>query len=79
MEQNLTLASLAKADTALMTAEIFEELNDDQRQWAATFAHPVLEDLAPNASFYSVGSLPQEQEKLITEQARVVLGFNLGG
>jgi HAMP domain-containing protein len=79
LEQNLTLASLAKADTALMTAEIFEELNDDQRQWAATFAHPVLEDLAPNASFYSVGSLPQEQEKLITEQARVVLGFNLGG
>jgi len=26
-----------------------------------------------------VTSLPQEQQTLITEQAQVVLGFNLGG
>lgn len=79
VEQNLTLASLAKADTALMTEEVFNELSEDERHWATAFAHPILEDLAPEAAFYTVTSLPQEQQTLITEQAQVVLGFNLGG
>jgi hypothetical protein len=79
VEQNLTLASLAKADTALMTADVFHELSADQQQWATVFAHPILEDLAPEGGFYTVRSLPEEQQTLITEQAQVVLGFNLAG
>lgn len=79
VEQNLTLASLAKADTALMTKEVFDELSEDQQRWATAFAHPILADLAPEGVFYTVGALPEEQQTLITEQAQVVLGFNLGG
>ena len=79
VEQSLTLASLAKADTALMTAEVFQELSPDQQQWAAEFSHPILADLAPDGVFYSISSLPGSEQTLITEQAQVVLGFNLGG
>lgn len=77
VEQNLTLASLAKANTALMGADIFEDLSEEQRQWAQPFRHPILEDLAPEGVFYCIEALPALQQALITEQAQVVLGFNL--
>ena len=77
VEQNLTLASLAKGNTALMGADIFEDLSDEQRQWAQPFRHPILEDLAPEAVFYCIEALPEREQALITEQAQVVLGFNL--
>lgn len=77
VEQNLTLASLAKANTALMGADIFEDLSEAQRQWAQPFRHPILEDLAPEGVFYCVEALPEQEQALITEQAQVVLGFNL--
>ena len=77
VEQNLTLASLAKANTALMGAEIFEDLSEEQRQWAQPFHHPILEDLAPDGVFYCIEALPEQEQALITEQAQVVLGFNL--
>ena len=77
VEQNLTLASLAKANTALMGAEIFEDLSQEQRQWAQPFHHPILEDLAPERLFYCIEELPELELALITEQAQVVLGFNL--
>ena len=77
VEQNLTLASLAKANTALMGADIFEDLSEAQRQWAQPFRHPILEDLAPEGVFYCVEALPEQEHALITEQAQVVLGFNL--
>jgi hypothetical protein len=77
VEQNLTLASLAKANTALMGADIFEDLSEEQRQWAQPFRHPILEDLAPEGVFYCIEALPALEQALITEQAQVVLGFNL--
>ncbi len=77
VEQNLTLASLAKANTALMGAEIFEDLSEEQRLWAQPFHHPILEDLAPERLFYCIEELPELELALITEQAQVVLGFNL--
>ncbi len=77
VEQNLTLASLAKANTALMGAEIYEDLSEEQRQWAQPFHHPILEDLAPEDLFYCIEALPEQEQALITGQAQVVLGFNL--
>ena len=77
LEQNLTLASLAKAETALMTAEVFTDLDAEQRKWAQEFTHPILEDLAPREAFYSVERLPKREQMLITGQAQVVLGFNM--
>ena len=77
LEQNLTLASLAKAETALMTAEVFTDLDAEQREWAQEFTHPILEDLAPREAFYSVERLPKREQMLITGQAQVMLGFNM--
>ena len=77
VELNLTIASLAKANTALMDAEIFADLSEEQRQWAKPFHHPILEDLAPDGVFFCIEALPEQEQALITEQAQVVLGFNL--
>ena len=77
LEQNLTLASLAKSETALMTAEVFADLTQEQRGWAQEFTHPILEDLAPQQMFYSIERLPKREKTLVTDQAQVVLGFNL--
>ena len=77
LEQNLTLASLAKSETALMTAGVFADLTQEQCGWAQEFTHPILEDLAPQQMFYSIERLPEREKTLITGQARVVLGFNL--
>ena len=77
VELNLTIASLAKANTALMDAEIFTDLSEEQRQWAEPFHHPILEDLAPDGVFFCIEALPEQEQALITEQAQVVLGFNL--
>ena len=60
-----------------MGADIFEDLSEEQRQWAQPFRHPILEDLAPEAVFYCIEALPEREQALITEQAQVVLGFNL--
>lgn len=79
IEQNLTLASLAKADTALMSQDVFEALSKEQQQLADKFNHPILEDLAPLDVFYCVEGLPELEHELITGQAQVVLGFNLAG
>ena len=76
VELNLTIASLAKANTALMDAEIFADLSEEQRQWAKPFHHPILEDLAPDGVFFCIEALPEQEQALITEQ-QVVLGFNL--
>ena len=75
--QSTADASLAKANTALMGAEIFEDLSEEQRLWAQPFHHPILEDLAPERLFYCIEELPELELALITEQAQVVLGFNL--
>ena len=77
LEQNFTLASLAKSETALMTAEVFADLTQEQSGWAQEFTHPILEDLAPQQMFYSIERLPEREKTLITGQAQVVLGFNL--
>ena len=77
MEQNLTLASLAKSETALMTADVFNDLTDEQRLWTTQFTHPILEDIAPQEMFYSIDVMPEREKLLITGQAQVVLGFNI--
>ena len=61
VEQNLTLASLAKANTALMGAEIFEDLSEEQRQWAQPFHHPILEGPAQTA-FLLHQALPEQEQ-----------------
>ena len=63
VEQNLTLASLAKANTALMGAEIFEDLSEEQRQWAQPFHHPILEDLAPDGVFSASKPCPSRNRR----------------
>ena len=77
LEQNLTLASLAKSETALMTAEVFADFTQEQCDWAQEFTHPILEDLAPRETVYSTERGPERAKTLITGQAQVVLGFNL--
>ncbi len=77
VDTNLTLASLAKPETALMTAEVYGELTEEQREWAADFTHPILEDIAPANRFYSVDQVPEREKMLITGQAQVILGFNV--
>jgi hypothetical protein len=52
-------------------------LSEEQRQWAQPFRHPILEDLAPEGVFYCIEALPALEQALITDQAQVVLGFNL--
>ena len=77
IEQNLTLASLAKANTALMASEVYTDLSPAQQVWAEGFQHPILEDLAPQDRFYSIESLPDQEQALINSQAEVVLGFSI--
>jgi len=72
----MTLAALARSDTALVSEAVYAELSDTERTWARVFAHPLLEDVSDTTHTYSVNQLPEQQAKLVASQAMVILGFN---
>ncbi len=76
LENNLTLASLAKANTLLVDQLVFDGLNENEKTWARPFNHPILEDLAPATSIFNIPELPEQEASLIRDQATLILGFS---
>jgi hypothetical protein len=71
----LTLAALAKAQSVLIASAVYANLSDQEKGWAEPFEHPLLEDIATQAETYSVSELPDQQAELVDNQARLILGF----
>ena len=71
----MTLAALAKARSVLVAESVYDALTDDEKPWAHTFEHPLLEDITNQANIYSVTELPDQQSELVDNQARLILGF----
>ena len=76
IDKNLTLASLAKANTLLVDQMVFKSLSSDEQAWAQPFSHPILEDIAPDSSLFNISTLPEQEASLIREQATLILGFS---
>jgi hypothetical protein len=76
LENNLTLASLAKANTLLVDQLVFDGLNENEKTWVRPFNHPILEDLAPATSIFNIPELPEQEASLIRDQATLILGFS---
>jgi len=76
IDKNLTLASLAKANTLLVDQLVFDSLSDMEKAWVQPFSHPILEDLAPASSIFNITDLPEQEATLIRDQATLILGFS---
>ena len=76
IDADLTLAALARKNTALVSNEVYANLNDIEKNWAQHFDHPILPDVAQGQTLYSVTALPERDARLVTEQAEVILGFS---
>jgi len=79
LEQHLTLASLARPNTIIMSHEVYADLSPGEQAWCESFSHPILEDIDPPSSLHTIPALPAREAQLISEQAQVILGFNLAG
>jgi len=76
VEADLTLAALARRNTALISNEVHANLTDIEKSWAKPFDHPILPDVAPGQILHSVAELPERDAQLVTEQGQVILGFS---
>lgn len=72
----ITMAALARKDTALFSSEVFTQLSEIEKSWAQPFDHPILPDLAAEQCLYSIAALPERDALLVKEQAQVILGFS---
>ncbi len=70
----MTLAALAKAQTVLIASAVHAALAEYERAWAARFVHPLLEDMA-DSDIFCISELPDQQSELIDNQAKLILGF----
>ena len=71
----LTLAALSRKDTALVSSMIISELPDEVRQRAKTFEHPLTRDIDTIEQIYLIEKLPEVDEELINQQAKMILEF----
>ena len=76
VDADLTLAALARRNTALISNEVHANLTDIEKSWAKPFDHPILPDVAPGQILHSVAELPERDAQLVTEQGQVILGFS---
>ena len=76
VEADLTLAALARRNTALISNEVHANLTDIEKSWAKPFDHPILPDVAPGQILHSVAELPERDAQLVTAQGQVILGFS---
>ena len=76
LEKNLTLASLAKANTLLVDQMVFNGLSENEKTWARPFNHPILEDLGPATNIFNIPELPEQETSLVKDQATLILGFS---
>ena len=76
VEADLTLAALARRNTALISNEVHANLTEIEKSWAKPFDHPILPDVAPGQILHSVAELPERDAQLVTEQGQVILGFS---
>ena len=76
LEKNLTLASLAKANTLLVDQMVFNGLSENEKAWARPFNHPILEDLEPATNIFNIPELPEQETSLVKDQATLILGFS---
>ena len=76
VDADLTLAALARNNTALISNEVYGNLNDIEKSWAQPFDHPILPDVALGQTLHSISELPERDARLVTEQAEVILGFS---
>ena len=68
VEADLTLAALARRNTALISNEVHANLTDIEKSWAKPFDHPILPDVAPGQILHSVAELPERDAQLVTAQ-----------
>ena len=71
----LTLAALSQKDTALVSSTILPELPNEVRQHAKNFEHPLIRDVDTVEQIYLIKELPEVDEELINQQAKVILEF----
>tara|TARA_B100000963_G_scaffold89590_1_gene77126 strand:- start:8678 stop:9787 length:1110 start_codon:yes stop_codon:yes gene_type:complete len=76
VEADLTLAALARRNTALISNEVHANLTEIEKSWAKPFDHPILPDVAPGQILHSVAELPERDAQLVTAQGQVILGFS---
>ena len=71
----LTLAALSQKDTALVSSTIIPELPNEVRQHANNFEHPLVRDVDTVEQIYLIKELPEVDEELISQQAKMILEF----
>ncbi len=71
----LTLAALSQKDTALVSSTIIPELPNEVRQHAKNFEHPLIRDVNTVEQIYLIKELPEVDEELINQQAKMILEF----
>ncbi len=71
----LTLAALSQKDTALVSSIIIPELPSEVRQHAKSFEHPLIRDINTVEKIYVIEELPEVDEELINQQAKMILEF----
>ena len=54
---------------------IISELPDEVRQQAKTFEHPLTRDIDTIEQIYLIEELPEVDEELINQQAKMILEF----
>ena len=71
----LTLAALSQKDTALVSSVMIPELPSEVRQHAKSFEHPLVRDIDTVEQIYVIEELPEVDEELINQQAKMILEF----
>jgi len=71
----LTLAALSQKDTALVSSLMIPELPSEVRQHAKSFEHPLVRDIDTVEQIYVIEELPEVDEELINQQAKMILEF----
>ena len=75
IDTDITLAALARKDTALISHEVFANLNDIEKSWAGAFEHPILPDLALSNLFIVSLNYPSEMRCWLRNKLRLFSDF----
>ncbi len=71
----LTLAALAKPESVLLHAAVYEQLAANEQELCSPFVHPLLDDITDAEIFSSARQAPTH-EQWVENQAHLILGFN---
>ncbi len=75
IDTSLTLATLAKPGSLLLTAAVYSTLSGEEQALCEPYSHPLLADLTESPVYQCAQVHPQQQQWVDT-QAKLILGFN---